>query len=110
MQVSYRNLQNANHIIFVSSLVARTQHDYNSSMTQAIGRAFRLGQTKDVHIYQFMAERTIDVNVLEERTGAVVVERGGACLLVNQKQAGDRDGLGGLPFSGAVYGAEEDGA
>ena len=102
------NLQAANHIILVSSLVAKTQHEYNSSLTQAIGRAFRLGQAKDVHIYQFLAERTIDVNVLEGRTGMVVVERGSECLLVREPAVGDRGGFCGLPFVGAVGGEEEE--
>jgi SNF2-related domain len=102
------NLQAANHIIFVSSLVAKTQHEYNSSLTQAIGRAFRLGQAKEVHIYQFLAERTIDVNVLEGRTGGVLVERGGDCCLVSHLEGGDRAGFSGLPFVGAVCGEEDE--
>jgi SNF2-related domain len=102
------NLQAASHIILVSSLVAKTQHEYNSSLTQAIGRAFRLGQTRDVHIYQFLAERTIDVNVLEGRTGMVVVERGSDCLLVREPLVGDRAGFCGLPFVGAERGVVEE--
>jgi SNF2-related domain len=103
------NLQAANHIIFVSSLVAKTQHEYNSSLTQAIGRAFRLGQAQDVHIYQFLAEGTIDVNVLEGRTGMVLVERGSECLLVPEPLVGDRAGFRGLPFVGGAFVEEVEG-
>lgn len=36
-------------------------------MTQAIGRARRYGQEKRVHIYRFVALRTIDVDIMEQR-------------------------------------------
>ncbi|KAI9883353.1 MAG: hypothetical protein M1823_004887 [Watsoniomyces obsoletus] len=45
-------------------------------MTQAIGRARRFGQNKLVHIYQFVSLKTIDVDILEERTGKKVVQEG----------------------------------
>ena len=38
-----------------------------------------------------------------------MVERGGRCVLVESKEAGDQDGFGGLPFLGTVSGAGEDG-
>lgn len=36
-------------------------------MLQAIRRAHRFGQEKVVHIYRFVALKTIDVNILENR-------------------------------------------
>ncbi|KAF2027883.1 hypothetical protein EK21DRAFT_70985 [Setomelanomma holmii] len=61
------NLINANHIIFISPLFAKTQYDYDSAMAQAIARSRRYGQEKKVHIYHVMAERTIDVDIMEHR-------------------------------------------
>ncbi len=76
-------------------------------MTQAVGRVLRTGQEKDVHVYYFMAKKTIEVNILEERRGRVVVEREGECLLVEEGEilASDRRHFGGLPFQGAAGGA-----
>lgn len=65
--ISHRNLINANHIIFVSPLLAKTQHEYDSAMAQAIARSRRYGQDKKVHIYHVVAQRTIDVDILEHR-------------------------------------------
>lgn len=36
-------------------------------MAQAIARSRRYGQTKKVHIYHVIAQRTIDVDILEHR-------------------------------------------
>lgn len=65
-----------------------------------------MGQRKDVHVYHFLAEKTIDVNILEERTGRVLVERHGECLLLKEREGreGDRP-LAGVPFQGAVCAA-----
>ena len=63
----YRNLTNANHIIFVSPLLVESQYKYDSAMTQAIARSRRYGQEKKVHIHHFAALRTIDVDILEHR-------------------------------------------
>jgi hypothetical protein len=67
-----------------------------------------MGQERDVHVYYFVAEKTVEVNILEERTGKVLVERGGECLLVSEIQGGDRKDFGGLPFLGAACGAGVD--
>lgn len=88
------NLQLANHVVFVSSLVTRTRHVYKSIMTQAIGRVLRIGQNKDVHVYYFVAEKTIDVNILQEREEKTLVTRGGECLLVTEPQDGDAKDFG----------------
>ncbi|KAF3392836.1 hypothetical protein F1880_008744 [Penicillium rolfsii] len=76
------NLQLANHILFLSPLLAPTQQDYTSNMTQAIGRCRRFGQQRTVHTYHLLTRRTADVNVLQERTGTVVVQRGTEILSV----------------------------
>ncbi|KAL3480708.1 hypothetical protein BJX99DRAFT_266140 [Aspergillus californicus] len=81
------NLQCANHIIFLSPLLAQTQYDYDSSMIQAIGRCRRYGQTKHVHVYHLLAKMTIDVNIFQERRGKVLVERGGEAVLVSSEDA-----------------------
>ncbi len=107
-QGPYRNLQYANHVIFVSSLVARTQHEYKASITQAIGRVLRMGQTNPVHVYYVLAEKTIEVNILEDRKGKVLVERGGTSLLVSDALKGEEDRFRGLPFRGAACGAGVD--
>ncbi|KAH2162340.1 hypothetical protein KXW33_001203 [Aspergillus fumigatus] len=76
------NLQCTNHVIFLSPMLAETQYDYDSSMTQAIGRALRYGQTRRVHVYHLLMKRTIDVNILQERRGKILVERNGQAVLV----------------------------
>jgi hypothetical protein len=52
----------------VSPLLAKSQDEYNSAMAQAIARCRRYRQEKTVHIYQFAALRTIDVDILEHRS------------------------------------------
>ncbi|KAG9186178.1 hypothetical protein G6011_02734 [Alternaria panax] len=61
------NLTIANHVIFVSPLLAKTQYEYESAMAQAVARSRRYGQKKKVHIYHVVAQRTIDVDILEHR-------------------------------------------
>jgi hypothetical protein len=48
-------------------LLTKTQYEYESAMAQAIARCRRYGQTKKVHIYHIVAQRTIDVDILEHR-------------------------------------------
>jgi SNF2 family DNA or RNA helicase len=43
-------------------------------MTQAMGRARRYGQTKPVHIYNFLSLKTIDVDTLQLRSGKILAE------------------------------------
>jgi len=61
------NLVNANHVIFVAPLLANSQHHYDQAILQAIARCRRYGQSKKVYIYHFVALRTIDVDILEQR-------------------------------------------
>jgi SNF2 family DNA or RNA helicase len=53
-QASGLNLTNANHIVFLSPLLAKTQYEYEANMKQAIRRARRYGQEKPVHVYHFV--------------------------------------------------------
>jgi len=64
-----RNFTIANHAIFLSPLLTATDYEYQSSETQAIGRIRRYGQTRKVHIWRFMSEDTMDVEIYEGRTG-----------------------------------------
>ncbi|KAF2213398.1 hypothetical protein CERZMDRAFT_30029, partial [Cercospora zeae-maydis SCOH1-5] len=59
------NLQNANHVIFLSPLLSQTQYKYDSTMAQALGRVRRFGQTREIHVYRVVALDTIDVDILE---------------------------------------------
>ncbi|KAJ5815684.1 hypothetical protein N7474_007461 [Penicillium riverlandense] len=99
-----RNLQCANHVIFLSPLLVPTQQDWNAGMTQAIGRARRYGQTRTVHVYHLLMRMTVDVNVMQEREGKILVERAGALEWVS-KAEGDAEGVircEGEPFDVGV--------
>ncbi|PGH36533.1 hypothetical protein GX50_00569 [[Emmonsia] crescens] len=74
------NLQNSNHVIFFHPLFAKSQYDYTSGMAQAIGRARRYGQQKHVHIHHFLALKTIEVNIFEQRRRERLVKRDGGFL------------------------------
>ncbi|RHZ71269.1 hypothetical protein CDV55_103969 [Aspergillus turcosus] len=87
------NLQCTNHVIFLSPMLAETQYDYDSSMTQAIGRALRYGQTRRVHVYHLLVKKTIDVNIFQERRGKVLVERDGQAVLVNSDECVEGEAL-----------------
>jgi hypothetical protein len=63
----HSNLVNANHVVFTAPLLTKTQYEYDSAMAQAIARCRRYGQKKEVHIYHIIAQRTIDVDILEHR-------------------------------------------
>lgn len=58
---------NANHVIFISPLLAESQHAFNESRIQCVGRARRYGQTKKVHVYDFLALHTIDVDITQDQ-------------------------------------------
>ena len=61
------NLQNANHVIFVSPLLRDSQYTYDATMAQAIGRVRRHGQKKPIFVHRIVALDTIDVDILEHR-------------------------------------------
>ncbi|KAJ3042657.1 hypothetical protein HDV00_006936 [Rhizophlyctis rosea] len=66
-RASGANLTTANHAIFFNPLLADTQEDFDSQMTQAIGRVRRYGQTKDVKIWRMLTLDTIDTEIWNER-------------------------------------------
>lgn len=66
-QASGLNLTNANHIVFLSPLLASTQYDYEATMKQAVRRVRRTGQKRPVFVHRFVALNTIDVDILERR-------------------------------------------
>ena len=72
------NLQNANHVIFLSPLLRDQQYSYDATMAQAIGRVRRHGQTKQIHVCRIIALDTIDVDILEhrERRSTAITEYG----------------------------------
>jgi hypothetical protein len=41
-------------------------------MTQAIGRVRRFGQKKHVHVYHFLASKTIDVDLIQARNKMII--------------------------------------
>ncbi|KAI8904617.1 hypothetical protein DFJ77DRAFT_552162 [Powellomyces hirtus] len=61
------NLTIANHAIFLSPLLAETQHEYTAAEVQAIGRVRRYGQKKTVHIHRFLTMDTMDMQIWESR-------------------------------------------
>ena len=60
------NLQTCNHAIFVHPMLAENQQEYTQSDTQAIGRIRRYGQEKEVHIWRFICEDTVDATIYEQ--------------------------------------------
>ncbi|KAI9733937.1 MAG: hypothetical protein M1834_002592 [Cirrosporium novae-zelandiae] len=85
------NLTMANHVIFLFPLSGLQRPEYMAKMEQAIGRAKRYGQKKNVYIYHFLALRTIDVNVIEEKREQILVKRSNTYTMVpkEQVQAGE---------------------
>ncbi|KAL7269920.1 hypothetical protein RUND412_007381 [Rhizina undulata] len=63
------NLTNANHAIFISPLLTVNDYEYRSCETQAIGRIRRYGQSKTVHVWRFLTENSIDIEIYEQRSG-----------------------------------------
>jgi hypothetical protein len=65
----------ANHVIFMQPYYTsgeNAQENYEAAMTQAIGRARRWGQDKEVNVYHFLSVNTIDVDYHEARTDTTV--------------------------------------
>ena len=79
--IFFSNLTAANHVIFMSPYHVEGsdgQREYDAAMKQAIGRALRMGQMKDrpVHVYQFFAKKTVDVDLLEHRNSMILKDVG----------------------------------
>jgi site-specific DNA-cytosine methylase len=63
------NLQVCNHVIFAAPYIAHSNIRYDEVMQQAIGRASRNGQSKEVHVYHVALARTTETAILSERRG-----------------------------------------
>lgn len=99
----YRNLQRANHVMFVSALVVESQARYNAIMKQAIGRCDRYGQQRQVQIYHFLMAKTVDVNIWQEREHKKVMLKDGVFIAEDFGGVpGDWEGPG---LQGAACGA-----
>lgn len=61
------NLQDANHVLFVSTPVFGKQEDFEKYVKQAKGRVIRHGQLKHVEIYYFITVNTFEVDLLQLR-------------------------------------------
>jgi hypothetical protein len=68
--------------MFVSALVADSQHHYDAVMKQAIGRCDRSGQDQEVHVYHFMLAKTLEVNIWQARQGKKVVRENGVFMAI----------------------------
>lgn len=84
------NLTVANHIIFLSSLVSRDQPEYDSTLQQARGRCIRFGQTKEVFIWRFIANLTIDEDIFDRREGCGTLAGALVSRSERQKALGQR--------------------
>ncbi|KAK0920174.1 hypothetical protein LTR91_001035 [Friedmanniomyces endolithicus] len=77
------NLQNANHVMFVSPLLRDSQYGYEATMAQAIGRVRRHGQKRPIFLHRIVALDTIDIDILEhrERRSEAVTESGSLAIV-----------------------------
>lgn len=55
-------------------------------MVQCVGRARRYGQRKRVHVYRFIALRTIDVDTIYHHEGVRPVQRSGKWELLKDEE------------------------
>ena len=60
-------------MIFASPIIAQSQDEYDALDEQCIGRARRFGQMKMVYVYRFLALKTIDVDIIQNRSGKRLV-------------------------------------
>lgn len=88
--------------------------DWNSAIeAQCMDRAHRIGQTRDVHIYRFVSEATIEENMLRKADqkrmlDSVVIQRGDFTT-ETLKRGGWRDMLddGGKTLAGVTVGEDD---
>jgi hypothetical protein len=79
-------------------------------MAQAIGRSRRYGQQKHVHVYHFLALKTIEVNIFEQRRRQYVARRNGQFIAVprNEIEPDDEVGWSGNSLNGTNAESYED--
>ncbi|KAG8925515.1 hypothetical protein FRC02_009614 [Tulasnella sp. 418] len=70
------NLTVANHVMFLSPMFPSSKEQYKATETQAIGRARRYGQVKEVIVWRFVAKDTIDREVYKQFAGRDYQEEG----------------------------------
>lgn len=70
----------ANHVMFASPLNKDLQETYDSLMKQARGRCVRFGQKKQVKLYHFVTEFTIEVDMLELRQQKSILVKPGQAI------------------------------
>lgn len=58
--------------MFLSPPHMENQYKYESTMLQAIRRCHRFGQKETVHVYRYVALRTVDVNIIENRERSLI--------------------------------------
>lgn len=93
------NLQVCSHVIFAAPYVGRSRSHVKSVMKQAVGRALRVGQPKEVQVYHFAMAYTNEVNMLEDREGGGRVLRWegdlGRCGWVGEEEVMEGERLSG---------------
>lgn len=67
------NLTVANHAFFVHPLITESAQEYEASETQAVGRMRRYGQKKKVFVWRFVADRTVEGELLKNKGVAKIV-------------------------------------
>jgi helicase SWR1 len=100
------NLTGADTVIFYDL-------DWNPAMDkQCQDRCHRIGQTRDVHIYRFVSEHTIEANILRKSNQKrllddVIIQRGEFTTDVFQERVTYRDALVDLMDPSTTEGTEE---
>eukprot|EP00930_Biecheleria_cincta_P013489 TRINITY_DN11992_c0_g1_i2.p1 TRINITY_DN11992_c0_g1~~TRINITY_DN11992_c0_g1_i2.p1 ORF type:complete len:862 (+),score=104.62 TRINITY_DN11992_c0_g1_i2:54-2639(+) len=64
------NLVCANHVFFIHPVCLANSHAAQACERQAIGRCLRFGQEREVHVYRFATDGTIEEHLISEGTKA----------------------------------------
>ncbi|PVH80633.1 hypothetical protein DL98DRAFT_571725 [Cadophora sp. DSE1049] len=82
------NLTGARHLIFFHPLYTEgssARQEYDSAMTQAIGRSRRLGQDDTVVVYELLTTNTIEIDYSEHRGSCLLQGTGSDELLADHR-------------------------
>lgn len=74
-------------------------------MTQAIGRAYRMGQLKPVHIYHFLMAKTIEVNIIQDREKKAIAKQNDGTFRLEERTNSEPTAWEGPDMQGAASGA-----